>query len=127
MSHSRIKQYSNGVTTNRESTRQHCCALWNVSQGGEVEFTLLDLHHWLLDLVPLTEPGAFTLLVLPGLRALISIVSGLPTIIAVAILDSTVVVVSRGCIRLEWLLLSLAELKVPRWLVLRRDHPPVSS
>jgi hypothetical protein len=55
MSCSRIKQYSNGVITDRESIRQHCCTLWNVSQGGEVEFTLLDLHHGLLDLIPLTE------------------------------------------------------------------------
>jgi hypothetical protein len=44
---------------------------------------------------------------MPGLRALIGIVSGLPTIIAAAILGRTVVVVvvSRGCTRLEWLLL----------------------
>jgi hypothetical protein len=71
---------------------------------------------------------------LPGLRELIGIVPGLPTIIAAAILGSTVVVVvvvvvvvSRGCTRLEWLMLCLTELKVPRWLVLRRGHPPVSS
>jgi hypothetical protein len=43
------------MITDREGTRQHYCALWNVSQSGEVKFTLLDLHHGLLDLIPLTE------------------------------------------------------------------------
>jgi hypothetical protein len=76
----------------------------------------------------MTEACAFTLLVLSGLRALIDVVSGLPTIIAAMILDNIVViVVSRGRIRLVWLLLCLTKLKVPRWLVLRRGHPPVSS
>jgi hypothetical protein len=53
---------------------------------------------------------------------------GLPTIITVTILDSVVVdVVGWGCTRLVWLLLCLTELEVPRWLVLRRGDPLVSS
>jgi hypothetical protein len=52
---SRIKQNSNGVITDRECTCQHCFSLKDVNQGGEVEFALLDLHHGLLALVPLTE------------------------------------------------------------------------
>jgi hypothetical protein len=52
---SRIKQNFNGVITDRECTRQHCCSLWDVNQGGEFEFALLDLHHEFLALVPLTE------------------------------------------------------------------------
>jgi hypothetical protein len=55
MGFSRIKQNSNGVITDRECTRQHYCSLWDVNQGGEVEFTLLDMNHGLLTLVPLTE------------------------------------------------------------------------
>jgi hypothetical protein len=51
---------------------------------------------------------------------------GLPTIITVTILDSVVVdVVGWGCTRL--VLLCLTELEVPRWLVLRRGDPLVSS
>jgi hypothetical protein len=52
---SRIKQNFNEVITDRECTRQHCRSLWDVNQGGEVEFALFDLHHRFLALVPLTE------------------------------------------------------------------------
>jgi hypothetical protein len=51
---SRIKQNFNGMTIDRESTRQHCRSLWNVNHGGEVQFALLDLHHGFLALITLT-------------------------------------------------------------------------
>jgi hypothetical protein len=60
----------------------------------------------------MTESRAFILLVLPGLGALIDVMPGLPTIVIVTILDSTVViVVGWGCTRLVGLLLCLAELE----------------
>jgi hypothetical protein len=72
------------------------------------------LHHGLLTLVPMTEAWALALLVLPGLGALIDVMSGLPTIIATTVLGSTfVIVISWECTRLVWLLLCLTELEVP--------------
>jgi hypothetical protein len=44
------------MTTDRESTRQHCHSLWNANHGGEVQFALLDMHHRLLPLITLTGP-----------------------------------------------------------------------
>jgi hypothetical protein len=67
------------------------------------------------------------LLVLPGFGTLTDVMPGLPTIIAATVFSGIVVVASWGCTRLVWLLLCLAELKTPGWLVLRRGHPPVSS
>jgi hypothetical protein len=53
---SRIKQNFSGMTTDKESTRQHYRSLGNVNHGGEVQFALLDLHHGLLALITLAGP-----------------------------------------------------------------------
>jgi hypothetical protein len=68
------------------------------------------------------------LLVLPGFGTLTDVMPWLPTIIAATIFGGiVVVVVGWGCTRLVWLLLCLTVLEIPRRLVLRWGHPPVSS
>jgi hypothetical protein len=76
------------------------------------------MHHGFLALITLTEPGAFTLLVLLGFGALTDVVSRLPTIIPATIFSS-IVVVGWRCTRLVGLLVCLMILEIPRWLVLR--------
>jgi hypothetical protein len=100
--------------------------LRHVHHWGEVQFTLLDLHHGFLALIALTGPWAFTLLVLLGFGALTDVVSRLPTIIAATVFGS-IVVVSWGCTRLVGLLLCLTVPEISTRLVLRRGHSPVSS
>jgi hypothetical protein len=70
---------------------------------------LFDLHHGFLALVPLTEPWAFTLFVWLGFGALIDVMPRLPTIIAVTILGSTIVIV----IVIGWVALGFLAAAVP--------------
>jgi hypothetical protein len=78
----------------------------------EIQLALLHLKIWLLVVVAISGSGVLLLLpglLLPGVRALICIMSGLPTIVASA---------RRKFFRLGHLLLILLVLEIPRRLVL---------
>ena len=77
----RIKQYFNGIASDREYTRQHWCSLRKIKHGSEVELALFHLHGRLLALIALLDSRALTLLiglVLLRFRALIGIMPRLP-------------------------------------------------
>ena len=67
----RIKQYSNGMSVNRECTQHHWCSLRNTLKGGVVHLPRLEVSHLLLLvlllLVSLEPRRLLTLLSAPDL------------------------------------------------------------
>jgi hypothetical protein len=108
---SRIKQNLNRGVIDRECTRKHRSSLGDVTHGGEIHLSLVDLHHWPLSWIGRLGPCTLILwvgLALLGLGAITHIVPQLATIVTTAITS-----VTWGCVRIGSLLLSAAELEVP--------------
>jgi hypothetical protein len=85
------------------------CTVGDVTHGGEVQFALADLHHWLLTRIGRLGPCTMILwvgLVLLRFGAITHIVPQLAMIVTAAIAG-----VTWRCVSLGSLLLSIVELK----------------